>query len=152
MFGIDVYQESSLGEFARRFHRLEHPPGTVLVKSHQSRPYTYGDDRAYFVGELREYSGERQDIIEFYVNQERKKPFAENTYVLFLEGREFTESIPVWEGASSWHSDAVVAAESVISSPYPSPDDWNLSPSALEGRLYVVYFVYIGGYLDYTNF
>lgn len=151
-FVMSAYQEASLDGFARRFHRLEHPPGTVLIESHQGRPYFGENECAYFVGELREYSGERQDVIEFYVNQERKNPFSDNMYVLFLEDGEFTESIPVWEGASPWRNEAVWAAEGTISSSYPSPDDWGLSPSTLEGKLYVVYFAYIGGYLDYKSF
>jgi hypothetical protein len=111
---------------------------------HKGTPYWEHERCAYFVGELREYSGERQRIVEFYINQERESPFAENMYVVFLEDGSFTKSIPAED--ISRNENAVSAAEYAISY------HWRLAPSDLEDELYIVYFAYIGGKLDSTCF
>ena len=132
-FGRDIYQFYRLNQYANRFQQLQHPPGTSLVASHRGSPHYGANDCGYFVGELREYSGERQQVIDFYADQEREGLFSEHLYLLF------EEDLSEWDDFSKLYG-----------SKYEISHSWDLSPSDLEGDRYIVYFAYQGNaYFDY---
>ena len=146
LFHTDIYQAYKLNRYANEFHQLQHPSSTTLVESYQGTPSWGSNECAYFVGELRTYASGEQEVIEFYSEQEKKEPLSEHIYIIFVEEQELTETTHV--GSKPRYGDdlAIIAAEEAITSSY----DWGLSFSALEGKYYVVYFVYIGrAYLDY---
>lgn len=149
LFGRDICQICKLYLYANSFEQLQHPPGTSLVASRRGFPHFAANYCAYFVGELREYSGERQEVTDFYTAQEREGLFSEHLYLLFVENGEFTEGVPAWRSSggvddTDWANSSAVGAAEVEISYY-----WDLSPHDLEGDRYIVYFAYIGSYFDY---
>lgn len=142
----DVYQRIRLAALERGFGKISHPSGTALVER-KSDYLPYAANRcAYFVGELRAFDGERQEIVDFYTHQTRKDPFSGDLYILFVNDEGLAErSIPLrGESEHSWASRPIVR-----------PDDPGLSglppfPPDLEGRLYLVFLAHKGDfYIDY---
>jgi hypothetical protein len=139
-----IYQDGRLRQFYRAFNQYLHPTDTTLVDSFQGMPHYASNYCAYFVGELRTYSGGKQEVIDFYSNQDTPS-FIDggNIYIVFVDDQNFSAAIPVYE--DHWrHYSQDAQAEAIEWS-------WDLSPSALsEKPHYIVYFTYIGDYyFDY---
>ncbi len=144
-FGPWIHQDSRLRQFSRAFDQFLHPADTILIDSYQGTPHYASNYCAYFVGELRTYSGEKQEIIDFYSNQEVPSLVDEgNIYVVFVEDQSFSTAVPVYEDDHWRHYSQEAQVMAIEWS-------WDLSPSALsEKPHYVVFFTYIGDYyFDY---
>ena len=141
--GTTIHQACRLRQFHRAFDQFSHPTNTVMVDSFQGTPHYASNYCAYFVGELRTYSGEKQEIIDFYSNQD-VPPLIDrgNIYVVFVEDQNFSASIPVYEN-DPWFYEKDIQKNAFWS--------WEISSSNLgETPHYIVFFTYIGDYyFDY---
>ncbi len=143
-FGTTIHQSCRLRQFHKAFNQFSHPVDTIMVDSLQDTPGYASNYCAYFVGELRTYSGEKQEIIDFYSNQD-VPPLIDggNIYIVFIEDQSFGVAVPVYEDDHWRHYDEDAQSNAFWL--------WELSPSALsETPHYIVYFTYIGDYyFDY---
>jgi hypothetical protein len=131
------FHDCRLNQYGSAFRQIQHPSGTSLVKSKElvSRSETNGAC-AYFAGQLRRYTGSRQDIEAFYADQVNNKPFSQDFKLLFIENGE----LPVGTAAYKW----------LLPYGVNQISDWQVSSSDLQGNLYLVYFSGVGdAYFDY---
>jgi len=143
-FGTDIYQAFRLPQFSKAFNQMSHPPNTTHIDSYQGYPHYAANWCAYFVGELREYSGERQEIVEFYRKQDPPSRLQDGAmYILFVGEKSFEPTFPIYDEIN-WRYQEEAVKEAVEWS-------WELSATDLQDRsCYIVYFAYIGDYyFDY---
>lgn len=142
-FGTDIYQAFRLPQFSKAFNQLSHPTNTTLIDSYQGYPHFAANWCAYFVGELREYSGERQEIVDFYRRQNPPSLLRNGAmYILFVGEKSFEPTFAIYDEINWRYEDD--AMTDVIWS-------WELSATDLQDRsYYMVYFAYKGDYyFDY---
>lgn len=129
--GSAVAHNHKLAEYEKQLRYLEHPPNTSCISLEKA---VWGESTAngcdYFVGELRRYTGSTQDIVSFYQNGARSNRFYEDLAFLFFVGDDFPSvSLP---------------------GRFAEPSDWEISPSELQGPLYMIYFwTYGDSFFDY---
>jgi hypothetical protein len=142
----EIYQRIRLASLERGFQRIQHPPGTTLAeRKSEFVPYA-ANYCAYFVGELREFEGERQEIVDFYTRQYRDGPFSEDLYIVFVEdeGLAKTSFSLRREPEPDWPSYPIVRPDDLGYSGLP------LFPADLQGELYIVFLAHKGDfYFDY---
>jgi hypothetical protein len=134
--GMPVHNYN-LSQYDKNFRRIQHPSNTSLVEAKQlvSRSEVNGAC-VYFVGQLRRYSGSRQEVQAFYANQVNNTLPTHDLKFLFLEDGNF----PVSDAACGYLLPYGVRQLS----------DWQISSSDLEGNLYLVYSCGSGeSYFDY---
>jgi len=127
----------NLGQYDKNFRRIRHPSNTSLVEAKQlvSRSEVNGAC-VYFVGQLRRYSGPRQTVQSSNSSQANSIPFPHKLELLFFEDGEF----PASDAACGYQLPYGVRQLS----------DWQISPSDLQGNLYLIYSCGIGeSYFDY---
>ena len=144
----EVYQRIRLAGLERCFRRIQHPPGTALVERKDDFiPYA-SNYCAYFVGELRSFDGERQEIIDFYRQQDRDRPFSEDLYIVFIEDED-------WGLARTSISLSREPEPPSFPNPIVGPDDPGYSGLPpflrdLQGAFYIVFLAHRGNfYFDY---
>ncbi|MFN2184100.1 MAG: hypothetical protein ACK2UA_19360 [Anaerolineae bacterium] len=150
----EVYQRMRLAGLEHGFRRIQHPPGTVLVERRDDfLPYA-ANYCAYFVGELRRFDGERQEIIDFYRYQDRDRPFSEDLYIVFVEDEDWglaKTSISLRreaEPASFWSP--IVAPGYLGTSGFLGTSGAPPFSTDMQGDFYVVFLAHRGDfYFDY---
>ncbi len=134
-FGTDIYQEFKLRYFSGALNRLSHPPGTAYLDSILSMPHTGSNYCHYFVGSLRSYSGDQQEIAEFYHRQRMPMALREGSlYVAFINGCELAPTYRVYgpDRRASYEDVVREGANEIWESPSPV---W----SELQG--YIIYYL-----------
>ena len=127
----------NLGQYDKNFRRIQHPSNTSLVEAKQLVSKSEANGACvYFVGQLRRYSGPKQAVQLFYASQINNISFPYKTKSLFFEDGDF----PASDAACGYLLPYGVRRLS----------DWQVSPSDLQGNLYLVYSCGIGeSYFDY---
>lgn len=118
----------SLNMFEEQFGRLEHPSSTTAV-SQQSKLGSLESWEVqcdYFIGELRQFSGSKKDVVSAYAHSGRIRDAQVN--VAFLAGDKFVPAKSL---------DALPEELEKIS-------DWEVPAGADPGSLYLVYIYSIG--------
>lgn len=74
-----IYHDMNLSSFNKSFKSLKHPANTSLIKHHKEVGLLIGnsDHIDYFIGELRSYSGTKNDIKKFYRSQTIQNPITD---------------------------------------------------------------------------
>ncbi len=115
-----------LASYVAAFREIEHPPGTSEI-GFQSLVTLVGNGNHcdYFVGEMRQFTGERQTIVEFYTGQKvQEQPLV----VAFVENGEFPHETSL----------------RFLPRGLDNPRNWLDSPSVSLENVYVVYILSVG--------
>jgi hypothetical protein len=128
--GIPIHNYN-LSQYDKNFRRIQHPSNTSLVEAKQlvSRSEVNGAC-VYFAGQLRQYSGSRQAVESFYASQVNNTSFPYRIKSLFFEDGDF----PASDAACGYLLPYGVRQLS----------DWQVSPSDVQGNLYLIYSCGIG--------
>lgn len=141
----EIYQRVRLAGLERGFRNIQHPPATTVIeRESESMPYA-ANYCAYFVGELREFEGERQEIVDFYREQDLNGPFSEDLHILFVEDEGLAKtSISLRGEPDPWSLPPTVRPDSPGYSGHPP------FASDLQGQRYIVFLAHRGTfYFDY---
>ncbi len=81
-----LLHNQALGNLEIALHQIDHPVDTTFVRDFKSMGVLSGNSNHcdYIAGELRRYSGDKQEIQNFYTNEE--------IYVIFLENGRIPEN------------------------------------------------------------
>jgi hypothetical protein len=109
-----------LAAYERQFNSIRYPPDTLLIARQSGVDQgTLTNHCGYFVGELRQYSGDESKILSFYGQQAMVQAFDCDFQIEFLADGALHEDILPWE--------------------FGTPQDWGLEPDDLTGKVYVVF-------------
>ena len=119
-----------LHNYETQFLQISHPSSTSLIALETGVFGVNANDCGYFVGEIRQYLGTRDEIEQFYAAQAATdEHFFRHTNLIFIEEGNFSTS-----GLLPYDLESV--------------SDWKIATSDLEGDLYLYYFLYD----EYTPF
>lgn len=147
IFGTDIYQWYQLEIFEHKFENIQHPEGTLFVERDRGTPPFATNWCAYYIGELREYTGNKREIIDFYSESSQDTHFINHLFLTFVEGDTLSESVPVGIDHDGMESEAYD-----WEADYAAKDAINFFDTMTieKGNFYVIYFAYIGNaYFDY---
>lgn len=123
--GSMVLHNYRLAQTKESFQQIQHPPSSVPVTTKAG--FYHGelkDSCEYFVGEIRQYAGSRQEVEAFYREQSTGNRLFDDVELIFLiPGQPLSDLLP-----------------------YQIKDIsvWDLSTSDLEGALYLIFLMDIG--------
>jgi hypothetical protein len=122
VIGDTMAHDRKLRRYQAALRAAPHPGGTLLVSAEKRVGLFVGNGHHcdYFVGELRQYSGSRQEIEEFYagVSIEEHGPVS----LLFVENGQFS-------GPARW----------TLPPRLDELSEWSVSPVELQIDVYLVY-------------
>jgi hypothetical protein len=111
-----------LWDMEAQFRRIEHPDGTMRISKRSGVGVLWGssDHCDYFVGQLRRYPREKEDVVKGYRGQGVEIEFIENRTIL-----------PTSDGL-------------ILPYDFDVLDEWGLGPSEDTTNLYIVYIYHFG--------
>jgi len=132
-----------LWQFSRKYAAIRHPAGTHSVKSHKELGLLIGNSNHvdFFVGELRTYSGPRQDLVKAYAGQEFVSPSSGDrirVQVLFTDKGKLSYAIPFPKGSPTM--------ECKIGWDLPYPVDKLLNSKYDQTAEYYIVYIFDAGY------
>ena len=113
------FHNYQLTQYDRAFRSIQHPPDSTLVKSRKAIALgPVNGSCGYFIGELRKYSGSKQEVQTFYSGQTTLGKVT----LVFVEKAD----------------DLLTALKGYYT--VDDLSDWQIAPSDFQKNLYLIYF------------